>query len=131
MKFLSTLTLLLVISALGVGRVQAQNDVVNAVVTSLTAGSGEAMANYFGDRVEITLFNQTHIYSSTQAKYAITQFFSDYPAKDFALLNKGNTGETSYILGTLLTEKGNFKVKVHVRVSGDSGRIEQIRFDLR
>ena len=45
MKFLNTLTLLLVISVIGVGRVQAQNDVVNAVVESLTAGTGEAMAN--------------------------------------------------------------------------------------
>ena len=37
MKFLSTLTLLLVISVIGVGRVQAQNDVVNAVVPQLIA----------------------------------------------------------------------------------------------
>ncbi|MFK7920621.1 MAG: DUF4783 domain-containing protein [Bacteroidia bacterium] len=131
MKFLNTLTLLLVISVIGVGRVQAQNDVVNAVVESLTAGSGEAMANYFGDRVEITLFNQTHIYSATQARYAIRQFFSDYPSDNFTLLNTGSTGETSYILGTLITAKGNFKVNVHIRTAGNGGTIEQVRFDLR
>ena len=131
MKFLYTLTLLLVISALGVGRVQAQSDVINAVVESLTTGNGENMANYFGDRVEITLFNQTHIYSSTQARYAIRQFFSDYPSSSFSMMNSGQTGDTSYIFGMLTTSKGTFKVNIYLKTSDSGSEIEQVRFELR
>lgn len=131
MKFLYTLTLLLVISVMGVSRVQAQSSVVNNVVESLLAGSPDGIANHFADRVEITLFNQTNIYSSTQARYAIRQFFNDYPVNDFSLINTGETGSTSYILGILSTSRGKFQVNVYIKTAGSGGSIDQIRFELK
>jgi hypothetical protein len=131
MKSFFTLTLLLVISVIGVTRAQAQSSVVSNVVESLVTGNPDGISNYFGDRVEITLFNQTNIYSSTQARYAIRQFFSDYPVDDFALLNTGDTGGTSYILGILSTARGKFKVNVYIKTSGPGGSIDQIRFELK
>lgn len=131
MKFLYALTLLLVISVIGVARVQAQNSAVNSVVESLLAGNPDGIANFFGDRVEITLFNQTNIYSSTQARYAIRQFFSDYPVSDFSLINTGETGGTSYILGILSTSRGKFQVNVYIKTAGPGGSIDQLRFELK
>ena len=133
MKLFYALALLLVISAAGYSHAAAQggDDVLDNVVQGLVYGEVDEIARYFGERVEITLFNNTSIHSATQARHVLSQFFQEYPPRTFNSKHVGRTGNTVYMLGEYASQSGTFDVNVFVKTSANGSEVDKIRLVMR
>ncbi|WNJ17604.1 DUF4783 domain-containing protein [Pontibacter sp. G13] len=133
MRFLSTITLLLVLFSFGLSKSYAQDgdDVLHEVWESMTAGDADRLAEQFDTRVEINLFGKSEEYTQAQAKYVMEQFFQDYPNSIFKILHKGNTDRTTYAVCEYTCDKGTFDVNVFIQQTANGGVLSEIRFEAR
>ena len=70
------------------------------------------------------------VFSKQQASGIITDFFRTNKVSSFQLLHKGNKEATSFAIGEIKTNTGNYRVYVLTRKSGNQTVIQQLRIEL-
>ena len=118
MKFVNTITLLLLTLCLGAGKVNAQpasaERVLNQVIESLIAGDANKLSQYFSQKVELTINGATREYTKTQASFVIREFFREFPSVSFKMIHSGSTARSVYMMGELTTGRGSQSVNVFI-----------------
>jgi len=125
-KILSLIVLLLGLTQV----VQAQNsDVPGEVITALNKGDAGKLSSYLNTNVELVIGNQNDVYSKQQANEIISGFFRKNSVQSFQILHKGSKEAASFVIGTLRTSTGNYRVYVLTRKSGGTSVIQQLRIE--
>jgi len=73
--------------------------------------------------------DKNDIYSKQQASGIITDFFRSKKINSFNVLHKGNKDAASFVIGTLKTSTGTFRVYVLTRKQGATPLIQQLRIE--
>lgn len=103
---------------------------LEAIGRALQSGDARALAKYFDTTVEITIFNNEEAYSKTQAEQVIKDFFLKYAPSSFSLIHQGTSNmQSEYGIGTLVTNKGNFRTYIYIKHKSDQHLIQEIRFE--
>ncbi len=130
MKTIYKLTLLVFLFLSSFSTVAGQNaeNVLDEVTRTLASpDAANRLAQYFEERVEISLLGKRQAYSRTQAQYVVEQFLADHPIGRFNLVDKGKTSDSVYATGECQTESGEFEVNIFIRLS--SGRVNEMQFE--
>ena len=69
--------------------------------------------------------NKNDVFSKPQATEIIADFFRKNKVNSFQLLHKGNKDAASFVIGTLKTSTGNFRLYVLTR----KNEIQQLRIE--
>ena len=71
-----------------------------------------AVAEYFNQNVELVVLDNDNVYSKAQARQIVSNFFKNFTPKPngFSILHQGGKEGAKYVIGNLLTTKGNFRV---------------------
>ena len=101
----------------------------NEIVTALNIGDANKLSSYLNDNVELVISNQNDVYSKSQALGIITDFFRKNKVSGFQLLHNGNKEAASFIIGTLKTATGNYRVYVLIRKTNGKQLIQQLRIE--
>jgi len=93
---------------------------LDAVVEALGKGDAYTVSGFFDNTVELVLPGVDDILPKAQAKQKLVAFFEANPASAFTRVHGGtSTGEDgAYIIGTLTTDTGVFRVYVYGRGAG-------------
>lgn len=111
---------------LGLNVVQAQaSEVPAGIITALSEGNATELSSYLNDNVELVIGNQNDVFSKQQATGIIADFFKKNRVNGFDVIHKGNKDAASFVIGTLKTSTGNFRVYVLTR----KGEIQQLRIE--
>ena len=120
--------ILVFIAFSSVAYVRADN--MERIGVAIEGGNSKELAKYFENTVEITIFEDEEVYSKAQAELVLKDFFSKHQPTSFKIIHKGNSNQGSqYAIGTLVTEKGNFRTYIYIKQKGDSYFIQEIRFE--
>ncbi len=95
----------------------------------MKVGNVDELSKYFNTSLELVVLDKEDVYSKQQAVQILKDFFTKYKAKNFTLLHQGGKEEAQYAIGTLETEKGNFRVYFLVRQKGAQTLIHQLRIE--
>lgn len=100
------------------------------VVSALSIGDAQTVSTYFDNTVELVLPEVDDILPKAAAKKKLEAFFEVNKANSFARVHGGSsTGEEgAYIIGTLTTETGNFRVYMYGR-GGASPIVQELRIE--
>ncbi len=100
------------------------------VVAALSVGDAEVVSTFFDNTVELVLPGVDDILPKTEATKKLQAFFEVNKAKSFARVHGGtSTGEDgAYIIGTLTTETGNFRVYMYGR-GGGTPIVQELRIE--
>lgn len=129
MKTIRILTLLVLFVAFGQTS-QAQTDgVPKEVVEALKAGDSNKLSGYLNATVELVIGKTNDVYSKQQAVGIIADFFRKNTVSSFNVLHNGNKGAASFIIGTLKTNTGNYRVYVLTRKTDNKSLIQQLRIE--
>lgn len=110
----------------GVTMLQAQtSEVPSGIITALGDGNASDLSGYLNDNVELVIGNQNDVFSKQQATGIIADFFRKNRVNSFDVLHKGNKDAASFVIGTLKTATGNYRVYVLTR----KGEIQQLRIE--
>ena len=106
------------------------SEVSSEIISALDKGDAGKLSAYLNTNVELVVGNKNDVFSKQQASGIITDFFRTNKVSSFQLLHKGNKEATSFAIGEIKTNTGNYRVYVLTRKSGNQTVIQQLRIEL-
>jgi len=106
-----------------------QTEVPTAIISALNTGNSSELTAYLAPHIELVVDDKNDIYSKQQASGIITDFFRSKRINSFNVLHKGNKDAASFVIGTLKTSTGTFRVYVLTRKQGATPLIQQLRIE--
>lgn len=119
---------ILLVSTISIVSAQS-NEVPAVVIAALNQGDATRLSANFNNNVELVIDKRNDVFSKLQATAIITDFFRVNKVVSFELLHKGNKDASSFAIGMLKTNKGNFRVYVLTRNVGDKPLVQQLRIE--
>lgn len=103
------------------------DNIANAIKT----GNSKSLAAYFDNTVEVKIANKEGAYSKSQAEAIVKDFFTKNAPVNFAFKHDGPSGGNNahYAIGSLKTDKGNFRTYVYMKKIGDKFLIQELSFE--
>ena len=110
--------------------VAQSSEVPPEIISALDKGDAGKLSAYLNTNVELVVGNKNDVFSKQQASGIITDFFRTNKVSSFQLLHKGNKEATSFAIGEIKTNTGNYRVYVLTRKSGNQTVIQQLRIEI-
>ncbi|WP_025068959.1 DUF4783 domain-containing protein [Bacteroides gallinarum] len=104
-------------------------DVPEGVVAAFKKGDSRNLNGYLSDKVELILENRPINVDRGTAEGKMAAFFSGNQVSGFTVNHQGKRDESGFIIGTLATANGNFRVNCFFRKAASKYVIHQIRID--
>ncbi|EKU87982.1 DUF4783 domain-containing protein [Bacteroides oleiciplenus] len=104
-------------------------DVPAGAIAAFKKGNSQELNRYLGDKVDLIIQNRTTNANKKTAEETMAAFFDDNKVSSFDVNHQGKRDESSFIIGTLATKNGNFRVNCFFRKVQNKYVIHQIRID--
>lgn len=104
-------------------------EVPTGIDVAFKKGNAQELARYMADKVDLIVLNKTSNLGKSQAENAMTTFFAENKVNGFTVNHQGKRDESSFIIGTLTTGKGSFRVNCFLKRLENKYLIHQIRID--
>lgn len=92
-------------------------------------GSAQALSAYFGNKVELVVLNHIENCDKQRARQMMDDFFVANKVNSFTVNHQGQRDESSFIIGTLATSGGNYRINCFFKKTENQYLIYQIRID--
>jgi hypothetical protein len=103
--------------------------VPDAIVLAFKAGNSKELGKYLNTSVELTILENGDVYSKTQAEVLLKDFFQKHSPTNFIILHEGGKEGSRYAIGTLSTNKGDFRVTFLLKTQDGNSVIHQLRIE--
>jgi len=128
MKNLKFKTILLLIGLMLLGT-KSHSQIPDEIVLSIQNGNVETMANFFNENVELVVESHDDVFSKSQAKQIVTEFFKANKPKQFNIIHQGGKEGARYAIGSLVTGSGTFRVYFLLKNKDNTSYIHQLRIE--
>jgi hypothetical protein len=99
------------------------------VITAFKRGSSQELSKYMGAKINLVLQGSSANVDKQKATVLLQEFFTENKVSGFNVNHQGKRDESSFIIGTLITVNGNFRVNCFLKKVKDQYLIHQIRID--
>ncbi len=105
-------------------------DVMEEIAGHIRSGNTKEISKYFGESVDMKIFDKEDVYSKSQAELLIKDFFSKNPPKSFNINHNGiSKNGAKFAIGSYATAAGTYKIYYLLKKQGDSFIIQQFRIE--
>lgn len=105
-------------------------DVIDGIASAIRSGNAGNVSKYFIENVDLKVISQEDVYSKPQAEMILKNFFAKHPVKSYTIVHKSEPKNGSqYVIGTLDTANGKFRVNFVVKTTGSESLIQQFRIE--
>lgn len=116
-------TLLLSLSVLMAQEIPA------GVITAFKRGSSQELSKYMGDKVSLVILARSTNVDKQKATATMQEFFTKNKVSAFDVNHQGKREESGFVVGTLTTANGKFRVNCFLKKVQTQYLIHQIRID--
>ena len=113
---------------LSVSLLMAQ-EIPAGVITAFKRGSSQELSNYLGDTLNLFRHGSSPKVYNNKATAMMQEFFTENKVNAFDVNHQGKRDESSFVIGTLTTTKGKFRVNCFLKKVQTQYLIHQIRID--
>ena len=108
----------------------AQGDVKDQVILALKTGNARALATHFIANIDLTVPENSDVYSKAQAEQILRKFFDEHVPSDLSIDHEGvsKMGDRYYI-GKLHTSSGDYRVTFFLKKAGEVFQVKQLRIE--
>jgi len=99
------------------------------IILGLKSGNAKVLAGYFNENVELAVLDNDNVYSKSQAKQIVDNFFNTFTPESFTLIHQGGKEGAKYVIGQLKTNNGIFRVSFLLKQRGEKDYIHQLRIE--
>lgn len=126
-RFLFTLVLIFSI----VFNSSAQTEFLDDISTAFKTADQRLLAKCFANKIELTLLDQSNVFSKSQAEMVMKDFFSKYDPTDFQILYKNTPSSDAarFAIGQLDTKAGRFRIYFIIKTSDSGVYLQEMRFE--
>lgn len=104
-------------------------DVPGGVAAALKKGNAQELGSYLGDKVNLIIQNRSTDSNRQTTVSTMNTFFTDNKVSSFEVNHQGKRDESGFVVGTLTTANGNFRVNCFLKKIQNKYLIHQIRID--
>lgn len=105
-------------------------DLIDGISTAIRSGNPQNISKYFIENIDLKVIAQEDVYSKQQAEMILKDFFSKHPVKSFTVAHKSEPkGGSQYVIGTLETGNGKFRIYFLIKTTGSNSLIQQFRIE--
>ena len=108
---------------------QEQAKIPSGISTAFRAGNSTELSKYLNSTVQVLLLEKEDFYKKNVAETILKDFFTQYRTRDFVIRHQGGTNDAQYAIGSLKTDKGDFRVYFLLKKVGEDLLIHQIRIE--
>ena len=105
------------------------SQIPDEIVVSIQNGNVETLASYFNQNVELVVESHDDVFSKSQAKQIVVEFFKSNKPKQFNIIHQGGKEGARYAIGSLTTATGTFRVYFLLKNNGSASYIHQLRIE--
>lgn len=124
----SLLTLFL-ISFFAIFSNQLRAEVPDEILQSLRTGNSKTLSAYFNQNIEMVVLENDNVYSKAQAEQIVDKFFSNNSPESFSIIHEGGKEGAQYVIGNLVTNRGDFRVYFLLKKNNGKDYIHQLRIE--
>jgi hypothetical protein len=117
------------ISGILAAAVQSQAQIPNEILLSLKSGNAKVLSRYFNQNVDLVVLDDQNVYSKAQAQQIVGNFFSSNPPESFSVVHDSGKEGAKYVIGTLKTINGSFRVYFLLKQNDGKEYIHQLRIE--
>jgi hypothetical protein len=107
----------------------AQEQIPDDIILGLKSGDAKLLSDYFNQNVELVILDNDNVYSKAQAQQIVGKFFSGYQPEKFDIIHQGGKEGAKYVIGTLTTKQGKFRVYFLLKQDKGKSYIHQLRIE--
>ncbi len=105
-------------------------DITKNVTEAIRKGNSSELAAFFNSSIDLTVQGKEGTFSKAQAEQIVKEFFLKNTPKSFNIKHQGNSSDGSnYVIGTLVTNNGNFRVYFLIKSISGKLFIQQLQFE--
>ncbi|MFC2086939.1 DUF4783 domain-containing protein [Bacteroidota bacterium] len=108
---------------------QAQVKIPNEVSEAIKIGNESKLCEIFNDPVEMTVIDKENVYSKSQARQILKEFFTTYPPRKYTLIHTGGKENSRYGIAEYKGGDSNFRITFYLKKSNDNLLIHQFRIE--
>ena len=123
------ISLFLINFSFGKSIIATEQELFTELSNNFKSGNVKEIAKYFAITIYITLPTSEDQYSKSQAEIVLKNFFEGHSPSAFTLEHQGASNNGKYMVGSLVTSKGTFKVYVFVKDIGGKKSISELKIE--
>ncbi|MBP5589084.1 MAG: DUF4783 domain-containing protein [Bacteroidales bacterium] len=108
---------------------QDQISIPDGISIAFKAGNATELTKYMNSTIELLLLDKEDFYKKNVAETVLKDFFNSNQTKDFVIRHQGARNNAQYAIGSLSTEKGNYRVYFLSKSTNGQSLIHQIRIE--
>lgn len=105
----------------------AQAQTTDEIISCLKTGNAKVLSRYFNQNVDLVVLDNGNVYSKAQAQQIVNNFFSNHSPESFIVLHDVRKEGAKYVIGTLKTNNGSYRVYFLLKESSGKDYIHQLR----
>jgi len=107
----------------------AFSQIPSDIVLSIQNGNDEMLSGYFNENVELVVETHDDVFSKSQARQIVAEFFKANKPKQFTIIHQGGKDGARYAIGSLVTNTGTFRVYFLLKNKDNNSYIHQLRIE--
>lgn len=99
------------------------------VISAVKSGNAKNVSAFFDARTRIVIDGKTTVNNAAGAQAALNSFFTTNTVSGFSVTHEMDRDKASICIGTLSTNKGNYRTTIQVRERNGKSVIEELRIE--
>lgn len=103
-------------------------DNLGSISKAISKGDANALAQYFDEKVELSILDDENLLDKGEAKKALANFFAKYKPQSYTQVHEGTSkgAGSKYTIGNLKANGTAYRVYVYMKVVGGDYTIQEI-----
>lgn len=92
-------------------------------------GNAELLLPYLSERLTLNITGKENEVSKSEAVAKINSFFNEHKVKNFSIKFEGGKSTSKFMIGTLYTEMGTFRINIFFKKNAEEEQIHNLRIE--
>ncbi|MGC9342380.1 MAG: DUF4783 domain-containing protein [Bacteroidales bacterium] len=101
------------------------NDVKKAFINA----NADLLLPHLSEQITLNITGEELEISKSEAASKINDFFDEHKVKNFSVKFEGSKSNSKFMIGTLFTEKGNFRINIFFKKEANKEVIHNLRIE--
>ncbi len=100
-----------------------------AIVNATRNADAQKLSTYFNNKIELVLPQKSGVFSDSQAKLVLEDFFRRNPSNGFRIIHQGNRQNSSFAIGKYNTNDEIYRFYFLTKIKENKTYIHQLRIE--
>jgi hypothetical protein len=102
---------------------------VNLMSAAFKAGNASSLAAFMDQEVDVAVPGSTKKCNANEAVVLLNSFFNSNKPTQFTVVHNADKKDSGFLVGKLVTAKGEFRVNITYRTENDKAVIQSVRIE--